>query len=117
MSTLTPTSFRARYPQFDADTYPDPTVQTALDDCALEMSETMWGSLFERGAYALTAHMLTVGAAGGSAFVGGVSSRSIGDVSVSFFAGSIGSDDLGTTGYGCEYVRLRRLISGGPIVV
>lgn len=117
MTTLTPTAFRLRYPQFDSGTYPDPVVTVALADAALEMNETQWGSFYERGAYALAAHMLTINAAGGAAAIGGVRSRSIGDVSVTFADGAIGLDAQGTTGYGCEYVRLRNLISGGPVVV
>lgn len=114
--SLTPTAFRVRYPQFDADTYPNPVVQSALDDCVLEMNETQWGNLYERGAYALTAHLLSSNTAGAMPSAG-VVSRSVGDVSVTFAAGSVAMDDLGSSVYGCEYVRLRKLISGGPVVV
>ena len=116
MATLTPTAFRLRYPSFVEASYSNATVQLALEDIALEMNETQWGNLYERGAYALTAHLLTITATGVGP-VAGVVSRSVGDVSVTFAAGSSAMDDLGSTRYGGEYVRLRQLISGGPVVV
>lgn len=112
---LTPAAFKARYPAF-AETL-DATIQAAIDDAVLEMNAAMWGSLYDRGAYALTAHLLTVSNGAGSAPIGGVVSRSVGDVSVTFAQRSTAMDDLGSTSYGCEYVRLRKLISGGALHV
>lgn len=116
MSALTPSAFRTRYPEFVSGTYPDPTVQAALDDCALEMDGTSWGRLFDRGAYALCAHLLSISVAGTSP-IGGVKSRSIGDVSVTFIDGASATMEIGSTKYGLEYARLQKLISGGAVVV
>jgi hypothetical protein len=116
VSALSPTAFRTRYPAFDAATYPDPIVQLALDDVALEMDVTQWARLFDRGAYALCAHLLTVSVAGSSP-IGGIQSRSIGDVSVTFAKGASALDEMGSTQYGAEFVRLRNLVSGGAAVI
>jgi hypothetical protein len=117
MSDLTPAAFRLRYPDFDAVSYPDPVVQSALDDAALEISAASWGSLYNRGAYALCAHLLYSANVTGAGSIGGISSRSIGDVSVTFADGSSALDDLGASVFGCEYVRLRKLISGGAVSI
>jgi len=116
MAALSPSAFRIRYPAFDAGAYPDPVVQLALDDLVLEMNATQWGALYTRGAYALCAHLLTVSVAGASP-IGGIQSRSIGDVSVTFAPGASALDEMGSTQYGAEYVRLRGMISGGAVVV
>jgi hypothetical protein len=116
MSALTPTLFRARYPEFTAEVYPDLTVASAISDAESETNSTQWGALYSRGAYALTAHLLTVNGPGASP-IGGVKSRSIGDVSVTFSEGASALDELGSTRYGAEYVRLRNLISGGAVIV
>lgn len=116
MSALTPTVFRARYPEFTVDVYSDPIVQAAIDDAALEISLAQWALLYDRGALALAAHFLTVSVAGSSP-IGGIQSRSIGDVSVTFAKGASALDDLGATRYGAEYVRLRNLVCGGAVIV
>jgi len=116
LSSLTPTAFRVRYPVFTADLYSDPVVQSALDDTVTEMNAAIWGTLYTRGAYALCAHLLTVSVSGASP-IGGIQSRSIGDVSVTFAKGASALDEMGSTQYGAEYVRLRGMISGGAVVV
>lgn len=111
MADLTPTAFRLRYSEFSD--YSDPTIQAAIDDAVAEMNETRWGALYTRGAYAMTAHILTTSGASAQPMAG-VISRSVGDVSVTY---AKGLDDIGSTRYGCEYVRLRALIACGPVVV
>src|SRR4030042_2695915 len=111
MAALTPSAFRVRYPAFTVDSFSDLTVQAALNDLILEMNESAWGNLYTRGAYALCAHLLTVSVAGASP-IGGVKSRSVGDVSVTFSDSASALDEMGSTQYGAEYVRLRNLISG-----
>ncbi len=113
--------FKLRYTEFSAVL--DARVQVFLDDAELEMSETVWDTLYERGAYALAAHLLTLSdktAAGSTGAPGTVASRSVGDVSVSFVSsGAKNKEDeyFGSTSYGLDYLRLRELIPTGALVV
>jgi hypothetical protein len=118
MSALTPTAFRLRYSEFEAATYSDPVVQLAIDDATMETNSTIWGAFYERGVYALTAHFLAsaVDRANGESSAGGVQYRAVGDVIVTFGRKAGALDELGGTTYGCEYVRLRSKVSGGPVV-
>ena len=113
--------FRARYPEFDTTT--DERVQVFLDDAALEMSESVWNTLYDRGQLALTAHLLTLsnktatGATGPSSAVTG---RSVGDVSVSFGTAAVKDKQdeyLSSTSYGQEYLRLGSLLGGFVLTV
>jgi hypothetical protein len=100
-----------RYPEFVGET----AIATLLADALLEMNATAWGNLYERGAYALTAHLLTINNAMGDTRA--VVSRSVGDVSTSFASVSSNDSSYLSTKYGREYRRLQRLIGSGGIVV
>lgn len=122
--TVTPADFKLRYPEFDP--VDDARVQIFLDDAALEMCESAWGDLYDRGQAALAAHMLAIanqteasGGTGGGAS-GPVASRSIGDVSVSFGLSSSSSkseDWYTSTPYGSDYWRLVKIVGMGAVVV
>ena len=110
-------SFRARYPEFDS--VADARVELFLADAALEMGESCWGDLYDRGQSALAAHLLTISigdqsAVGGIGIVAPLSERTVGDVSLKFAQAvpSSGSNEayFGRTTYGQEYMRLMRLL-------
>ena len=120
--TISAANFKLRYTEFDS--VDDARVEIFLDDAALEISESIWGTLYSRGVYALTAHLLTLNdksaAGGGSSTVGPVTSRAVGDVSVSFGLAAVKSKSdeyLGSTLYGSEYLRLKGLICHGAIAI
>ena len=94
MST-TITRFRLYYPEFAG--LSDADLSIVIEDVSAEFIPTVWGSLYLRGLLALSAHILALraqsaragiagGAGSGLAPVGGVSSLSTGDESISFGA-------------------------------
>ena len=121
---VTPTTFKARYTEFASTS--DARVQVYIDDAELEMNESQWGDLYDRGLSALTAHLLSIAdknaASGGAgtSLTGGVSSRSVGSVSVSFgTSSSSGSaeDFYLSTSYGADYWRLAKMVGLGIVAV
>jgi len=122
--TVTPATFKARYPEFDSES--DARIQIFINDAMLEVSESRWGDLYDRGLSALAAHLLvianknTAAAGSGSALSGKVASRTVGSVSVSFNnAASNGSteDFYLSTSYGAEYWRLALSVGMGIVAV
>jgi hypothetical protein len=55
---LTPTTFRARYPEFASA--PDPLLQVFLDDALTRIDTTVWGLKADMGQGLLTAHLLAI---------------------------------------------------------
>jgi len=134
MST-TITRFRLYYPEFAGVS--DADLSIVIEDVSAEFIPTVWGSLYLRGLLALSAHILALraqsaraglagGAGTGYAPVGGVSSLSTGDESVSFGGAGLAAGSaqaglseaiLATTPYGQEYLRLRgRLFLGMRVI-
>ncbi|MDC4238333.1 DUF4054 domain-containing protein [Pasteurella multocida] len=113
-------SFITRYPEFeDADSE---QVGIFIEDAKAEISEKHWGRLYGRGVMALAAHLLRISLntkenQGGA--IHPISSETAGELSVSYTQSiSNTSDDFyQTTAYGQEYLRLRKLIGVGVIVV
>ena len=105
---LTPEDFKARYPEFDS--VADARVQTFLDEAQLEVGSGPWGTLYEKGVFLLTAHMIVIDqrnqAAGGSSSVsvGQLTSRKVGDVSVTFASQSTSPDGSDEWYCGDEYI-------------
>jgi len=122
---VTPTTFKTRYPEFS--TIADARVSFFIADAELEIDPDRWGTWYDRGVAALAAHFLAISkktAASGGALgsLGPVSSRSIGDVSVSFGSASgtvsgLSDDYYKASPYGQEYLRLMSLIGIGAVVV
>lgn len=117
--------FLARYPEFaNVDRS---RISLALSDAALELSARVWGKLYQRGIFALAAHLLYVG----GAFLGQdddhgnpnrlAASESVGSVSVSYVSPDSGFSSnhqgLALTTYGQEYLRLLRLTARHFLVV
>lgn len=119
---MTPTEFKARFPEFDS--VDDSRIQVFIDDAELELDEGVWGTWYEKGLAYLTAHFLTIAnqtAAGASGSTGGpVASRSVGDVSISFARGaSTGAteDYFNSTSYGQEYFRMVNIVGVRALAV
>jgi hypothetical protein len=117
LTTPTKAGFVTRFSEFS--TLSDTVIETRLADAVSEMSVDVWGSKYERGAYLLTAHYLTLDARG-EGESGVVSTRTVGDVSVSFgnyLELDTKDGTFNSTRYGREYRRLQRLVSSGIMVV
>jgi len=134
MST-TLTRFRLYYPEFAG--VDDADVSIIIEDTSAEFIPTVWGAYYLRGLLALSAHIMALraqsaragiagGAGSGLAPVGGVSSLSTGDESISFGGAGLAAGSaqaglseaiLATTPYGQEYLRLRgRLFVGMRVI-
>ncbi|HDR1925765.1 TPA: DUF4054 domain-containing protein, partial [Pasteurella multocida] len=92
-------------------------------DAKSEMSELHWGRLYERGVMALTAHLLKINLLSQTSDGGAikpVAQETAGELSVGYMT-SIPTSSLDdfyqTTAYGQEYLRLRKLVGVGVIVV
>jgi len=111
--------FTERYPEFSS-TAPA-RISGALEDAANQMSRKVWGRLYEQGQAALAAHLLFVsGALTASGNSNGnpmktIASRSVAGVSVSYSSPDAGfgsnHDGYASSGYGQEYIRLRKLVA------
>ena len=124
--TVSPAAFKSRYAEFSAVS--DATVQIYLDDAGLELDEGRWGSLYDRGIYALAAHFISLaqraalGGSTGAGASGPLASKSIGDVSLSYAwtsgAGQTRNQDYYlATIYGQDYLRLVSVVGYGMVAV
>ena len=119
--TVTPADIKTRFPEFDSVN--DSRIQIFIDDAELELDEGRWGDLYDKGLSYLTAHLLYMGeqSAGGSgAGLGPLSTKSIGDVSVSFgsyLAADNDANSFNSTSYGQEYYRLMIMVGMGAVAV
>jgi len=110
--------FTVRYPEF-ASIAPA-RITGALQDAENQMSRRVWNRLYEQGLHALAAHLLyTSGAITGSGNSNGkpvqtITSRSVAGLSVGYSAPDAGfganHDGYGSSSYGQEYIRLRKLV-------
>jgi hypothetical protein len=120
---ITPADFKARFPEFGS--VPDSRVQFWLDDAVLEVGESAWGELYEKGVFLLAAHLLSLDQInqdedGSGGVTGNVNSRSVGDVSVSFAkatSDSSSDDWYLQTSYGSEYLRLKKRVGMGIVAI
>lgn len=126
--------FRAYYPEFAG--VDDAVVNVFLGDAAAELIPVKWGVYYQRGVCALAGHLLSmrarsalaggVGDGSGLAVTGGATSIKTGDLSISVggsgsVAGhrdsSLSDAILASTIYGQEFIRLRRNLYIGPVVL
>ena len=92
-----------------------------IAEAALFVHESKWGDYYGLGMLYLAAHLLaltTEASGGGSGGGGPVSSKSVGDVSISYATGAFSSIEasLASSPYGLRYIELRALIQHGPSV-
>lgn len=117
--TITPADFKARFTEFAS--VEDTRVQLFIDDAELEMSESAWGNIYDKGLAYLTAHLLTISdltASGNSGSLNALASRAVDGVSESFATPTMDdNNNIASTSYGQEYARLLRLIGRGAYVV
>jgi hypothetical protein len=119
---ITPDDFKLRFPTvFDA--VDNSRVQLFIDLSALEISESQWGNFFDEGMSQRVAHVITVdlrNATSPNQDSGTVTSKSIGKIKLTYATGAqtvITNEDLKSTGYGKEFLRLSKMIGAGAIVV
>jgi hypothetical protein len=117
-------TFKIRFPEFDS--VPDARVDLFIADALLKVGEVPWGDLYEKGVFTLAAHYLQLslnrqlGDTTGGGSVNQVTSRSIGDVSVSFGASSSDSgteDYYRSTQYGQEYWAMMQCVGQGMVAI
>ncbi|MFP9434182.1 MULTISPECIES: DUF4054 domain-containing protein [Pectobacterium] len=126
--------FRAYYPEFsDKTTWPDSEVITALGEGDAETGKR-WGrypdgkvvSIKKRGMFAFAAHSMVMRKRSAKGDVGAayaISSKSVGDESMSFSVPSVSMDDLTVNGdlpltsYGVTFIRLRRRAGTGGVMI
>jgi len=123
MPALPIASFRAAFPAFTADEYPDSQVLIRLTLADQIFSETLWGEIRNHAMGLYTAHYLmaygskAVGGSGtGGSINGVVSSKSVDGASVSFDTGNALWANAGfwnTTPYGRELYQLMQVFGAG----
>lgn len=101
--------FRALFAEFVA--VPDTRVDLALDQALRRINAVAWGARADDGQLWLAAHLLAVSVGGSAGAAGPVTSKKVGDVSISFgntSLGVIGSNSI--TNYGQIFHQMRREI-------
>jgi hypothetical protein len=116
---------KTRYPGA-FDTVDNDFIELLIEEAEEEISAAVWGSNYDRGLRLLTAHKIYTspavsgGSGGGSVYSGPITSKRIGDVSITYGqaqgAAQTSSKDLSSSSYGIEFLELRRLVQGGPVV-
>lgn len=114
--------FLERYPEFEKSDTDGDLIALFISDAKTEISEVRWGRFYKRGVMALTAHLLRLrqlaeqsqGQANRA-----TNSENAGELSVSYQPITLtGTDaDFALTAYGQEYLRLRKLVGVGVMVV
>jgi hypothetical protein len=121
---ITPSEFKERFEEFASTS--DSRIQIFIDKALLNIGEGEWGAYFTEGQLYLTAHFLALANqtqnSGGEPVTGVVSSRKIGDVSVTFMVPTALQGDVATffynqTAYGQEYYRLMRIVGEGMAAI
>lgn len=120
---LTPADFKIRFEEFDE--VDDSKIQFWMDDAVLEVGESAWDTLYEKGVMLLTAHLLSIDLSNqdedeSGGVTGNVTNRSVGDVSVGLAKATpdSSSDDWYLqTSYGSEYLRLKKRMGMGIVAM
>jgi len=120
---VTVADFLIRFPEF-AD-LADQRIELFLADAQLEVGQSAWGPLYEKGVFLLTAHFLQLnqnrqGGGNGSVESAPIASKSIGGVSISYARSASGSniaDWYLSTVYGSEYWQYVQRLGMGAVAV
>lgn len=112
---MTPTEFKANYPQFS--TLTDAQVQVQLDLFVCLYGED-YGCVQDYLQGLFVAHQLAVSTTNGNGPVQAMTNRSVGDVSVGYAQsrGAANAGDFASTKYGLEFDRLVRMYGAGPML-
>jgi len=124
--------FKLRYPKLIAAfTISDDTLQVHLEEASIEVSKCAFGAYYKKALFSLTAHNLTIeeyanaaaldpaSAQAAYTAVGGISSASVGDVSVTRNLVAEITESAGnfnSTIFGQEFLRLRNKMGKGALV-
>lgn len=113
---ITAIQLKARFPSA-FDSLSDDFLNLIIAEACEVILESKWGASYDRGLLYLTAHLASTDSAPGSSGAAGpVTSKRIGDVSVSYgSAASVSSSDYASTTYGRRFLELRNIVQGGPI--
>jgi hypothetical protein len=124
MANPTASQFKTRFPEFtDID---DDRIEFFIQDAVLECSEQAYGALYPKVVCLLAAHFLSISnrfalSATGMALSGGsLTSRTVGDVTVSFATRAAATSDeeyYRQSPYGAEFYRLQISAGMGMLVV
>ena len=121
-TALTPDEFRALFPEFDAEQFPDARLSIRLEAANHFFASDRWGELrkYAMGLYA--AHFLSIAGGAGSttAGTGIVASKSVDGASVSYdnsTASEQGAGFWNASRYGRELYQLIRLYGAGMAFV
>ena len=116
--TISHDAFLVLFPVFAAESHGRIDAFLALAE--LEVSETRWGTLYEKGVYYLTAHEMSIANASSSAMSGSgtVTRKIVGDVELDYATTSSTSQSYyNGTSYGQEYWRLVMQVGMGAVAV
>lgn len=115
MSVL-PADIKDLFPEFASVS--DARIQLFIDQASLSVNASVWGNKADFGIQYLTAHLITVANRGGSGAAGPITSEKVGDLQRSYANNvSASAHELGSTGYGMEFLRLRRSLFITPRVL
>ncbi len=101
-------------------------IQRIVADCALEMDVNRWGALYAKGLGNFVAHTITMenemalAAQAGGLATFDETTKTVGDTSVSRDGQQVREsvdEPLKLTYWGREYLRLRRRVGKGPVVL
>lgn len=123
------TTLRTDFPEFaDGTKYPTGTVNFWLSVGAKLLNAERWGELLDHGLELFTAHHLVVSARDVTAAAGGkgvpgtasgvVSSKSVGNLSLSYDTGAGIEENAGhwnLSTYGTQFINLARMVGAGPV--
>lgn len=112
---VTPADIKTLFPEFAAES--DARIQLLLDQALLSVNASVWGNKADFGIQYLTAHLLTVLNRGGGGASGPITSEKVGDLQRSYASSGAVTHELGSTGYGLEFLRLRRSLFITPRVL
>lgn len=121
MSIPTPGEIKRRYEALQG--LPDSKIQIVIDDAVPMFDVARWGELYPQGFAAYVAHMLTIDKTlakyGATGTTGTMTSKAVGDVSVSYSAPTAqhGDSHFNSTAFGHRYLQLRRMAGAGAVVV
>lgn len=107
--------FKTRFPEFDSI---DQDYYNAVKSSAvLEVNPNVWKLKTDEGVKLMTAHLLTIGARGGTS--GTVISEKVGDLERKYSDNSVtaGTGSLSSTTYGLEFERVTRTLVTSPLIV
>lgn len=107
-------------PEFEDST--EAVIQCFADEAYLELSEQVWGKRHPRAWGLITAHLMAIAdrsKAGGNAGTGQIKKVKVGQLEREFDVGSSkdSSDSFNLTVYGKEFLRLRKQVLIGPVIV